>query len=416
MNICRGKALHTWPFMFILAVFFLTSLLMTGWSLSVRAASKTTDDDVSLGLLIQSALEKNQELVSAAATAQRYNIRIPLLDKLSDPLLAFYYLDFPVGNISSGWTARENQEKAGPATKVNVRSVRGKILTGRDMVENQALWYDYLSEDLILQVTSRVRQNFYRLYFLDKIIVVTEQNLITLDSLIESSNASYAVGKVRQKDVLRAQAERYQLQADLVRLQQERFSAESTLNYLANQPIGTSMVPLLEHELTSDNLPEMHYTGINLISGLYNHRPLIKGYQALGGRFKAMRGMAQMYFNREVRDEAMFEADSGFRAIKAKGTDFYTNLIADMLITLGDLEKNRKLAKLYGRVIVPQGRQTFEAVLADFRVGGEDFAVILKALLDLNKDQVVYYQTLLDYMINMARLEELSGVSLNEEL
>jgi len=329
--------------------------------------------------------------------------------------LAFYYLDFPMGNISSGFTARENQEKAGPGSKVTVASVRGAILTGRDMVENQALWYDYLSADLILQVTSQVRKNFYQLYFLDKIIAVTEQSLKTLDSLIETSGASYAVGRVRQKDVLRAQAERYQLQAELLRLRQKRVATATTINYLTGRSSSQKVELKLAEELHSDNLPEMSLTFIDLISGLYNHRPLIKGYQALGGRFKAMRGMVQMYFNREVQTEAMFEADSGLRAIKAKGTDFYNSVISDLQIALSDLEKNKELAKLYDRVIVPQGRQMVEVGLSDFQVGGEEYAVVLKAVLALNKDQNLLYQALSDYMVIMAQLEELSGVSLNQD-
>jgi outer membrane protein TolC len=378
-------------------------------------AATEADSEVSLDLLIKEALKGNQQLISAAAQAQRYNIRIQVVDYLTDPFLAFYYLDFPIGNISSGYTEPENQEKnerlAMPEEKIE--SVRGSILTGLDMVENQALWYDFLSEDLILQVTSQVRENFYRLYFLDRIISVNEQSLRTLDHLIEASNANYAVGTVRQKDVLRAHTERYQLQAELIRLRQQRIATESTLNYLSARPLGKPLSPLILTELTYDRLPEMEKSVTDLISGLYKKRPLGKGYQALGGRFKAMRGMVQMYFQREVQTEAMYEADSGYRAIKATRADFYSSVIAELQTTFADLEKNRELARLYDRVIVPQDRQSFEAGLADFRVGQEGFLTVLKLLLDLNKDQTQYYQSLADYMIALARLEGLSAVELN---
>lgn len=377
------------------------------------AAADTSETDVTLEALIEGALSGNQQLVSAAAQAQRYNIRIPLVDSLTDPFLAFYYLDFPLGNISSGYTEPDNQAKAAAPTKVDIEAVRGAILTGRDMVENQALWYDYLSADLVLQVTGEVRENFYRLYYSDRIIAITEQSLMTLDNLIEASSASYAVGRVPQKDVLRAHVERYQLQAELIRLRQQRLATESTLNYLSARPMGKPLAPRLDPEFTHDSLPEMSLSVTDLISGLYQHRPLVKGYQALGGRFKAMRGMVQMYFNREVQTEAMYEADSGYRAIKAKGADFYNSTVSDLKTTAADLEKNRELAKLYGRVIVPQGRQSFEAGLADFKVGNESFLTLLKLLLDLNKDQTNYYRALADYMVDLTKLEKLSGIALN---
>jgi outer membrane protein TolC len=378
-----------------------------------HATDNTASHATTLEILIDETLTGNQQLISAAAQAQRYNIRIPLVDNLTDPFLAFYYLDFPIANISGGFTERENQEKVGPAQKVNVKSVRGKILTGRDMVENQALWYEYLSEDLILQLTGQVRENFYRLYFLDRIIAVTEQSLVTLDGLIDSSSAGYSVGTLRQKDVLRAQIERYKLQAELIRLQQQRLEAENQLNYLAARPLGQPLKPHINMELTHEGLPELKHSDIDLISGLYQKRPLIKAYQALGGRFKAMRGMVQMYFNREVQTEAMYEADSGYRSIRAKGADFYNSTVANLKTTAADLKKSSELANLYGRVIVSQSRQSFEAGLADFSSGQESFSAVLNALLDLNRYQTLYFQSLADYMTDMARLEQLSGVPLN---
>ena len=404
------------PSMVQALVLFSVVILLAVWPLYVcQAAATATEQKVSVNQLIEGALKGNQQLISAAAQAQRYNIRIQVVDYLTDPFLAFYYLDFPIGNISSGYTEPENQEKGGPISmpKEKVESVRGSILTGLDMVENQALWYDYLSEDLILQVTAEVRENFYRLYFLDKIIAVNEQSLMTLDYLIEASNASYAVGTVQQKDVLRAQSERYQLQAELIRLRQQRIAIESKLNYLSARPLGKSLTPLLASELTFERLPEMRKTSTDLISGLYRKRPLGKGYQALGGRFKAMRGMVQMYFQREVQTEAMYEADSGYRAIKATGADFYSSTVSELQTTLAELEKSKELARLYGRVIVPQDRQSYDAGLADFRVGQESFQTVLKSLLDLNRDQTLYYQSLADYMAAMARLEGLSNVELN---
>jgi len=387
-------------------------LVLHGPLLSHAAPASPAIDTVEQ--LVEEALASNQQIISAKAKAQQYNTRIPLVDNLSDPFLAFYYLDFPIANISGGFTQTENQEKAKPALKVNTESVRGSILTGRDMVENQALWFDYLSEETTLQVVSSVKENFFRLYFLDKIIASNEQNLVFLDSVIEAIGARYSVGKESQSDVLRVQAERYQLQAELIRLQQRRLTIKNSLNYLTARPLGKPVSPAVKPELTHENLPKQQSTAIELSSTLYQNKPLIKGYQALGGRFKAMRGMVQMYFNREVQDEAMYEADSGYRSIKAKGTDYYNETIAELQTTVADIESNRELANLYGRVIVPQTHQAFEANLADFRVNQESYKTVLKTLLDLNKQQTLYYQALSDYMTGMAKLELLSGVNLNE--
>jgi len=393
--------------------FLLLSLMLLG-SPAYSAVDKEGD---SLAALLKDAREKNKQIAAAALQAQRYKTRIPLIENLTDPILSFYYLDFPIGNISSGWTAAENQEKADPGklVKFRARNRRESILTGLDMVEEQANWYKFLHQDQILKVSSEVRQNFYRLHYLKKIIVVSEQSLATLDGLIETSSASYGVGRVTQQKVLRAQGERYQLQAELIRLRQEQIDLETRLNYLAGRYAKQALNTRLELEFDSRNLPPLQYKVINLISGLYRNNPLLQGYQALGGRFKAMRGMVQMYFNREVRDEAMFEADSGYDAIAATGADYYNDLLAKLNSTASDLGTNRELAGLYERVIVPQRHQLFEAALADLQVGREDYALVLNALLDLNRDQIRYLQALRDYMVDLALLEEYSGLPLNPE-
>jgi hypothetical protein len=400
-SLCRGRSL--------------SFLLLFGFFLFFGTPARAAEEDtgVSLESLIAEAKVKNQRLVSAFEEAERFKLRIPLIQKVSDPLVGYYYIDFPLGNITQGWTAQENQEEIKPVAAIKATKGRGKILTGLDMVEDQALWYRYVYEDLILQVVSQVRQNYYNLYFLNQIIKVNEASLMTFDTLLETSQARYAVGRIRQTEVLAAQTERYRLQAELIRLRQKRLETESRLNYLSGRLATHEINPQLETAVDSDNLPELRYSVGNLISGLYKFKPMIKGYQALGARFNAMYSMIGMRFNVESRDEAKYEAHRGLRAISAREKDFYFELIADLNGTVGNLKKNRELAALYGKVMVPQDRQRFEASLADFRVGSAEFSAPLNALLDLNRDQNLYYQALADYMVDLARLEELSGIPLN---
>lgn len=395
---------------------FLFALCLVFAGGAVTQSGATASPEITLAQLLESALGNNQQLISADATTQRYNSRIPLVDNLTEPLLSFYYLDFPISNISQGVTERINQAQAGPAQKTNVRSVRGKIITGRDMVENQALWYEYAAADLRLQIARQVREAFYRIYFLDKITRVTQQSIVALDSLSQASSAQYAVGKIRQLDVLAIQNQRYEFKASLLELQKQRQELATQLNYLAARSPASPLEPVIAEGLEYADLAPPKYSSVNLISGLFNNRPIIKGYQALGGRFRAMRGMVQMYFSRDVRTEAMFEADSGLRAIKAEATDFYNKVSADIQTAMDNLTSNRELAGLYGQVLIPQARQLAQASLADFAVGRSDYRAPIEALLKLHRYQEKYYQSLADFQIDLARLEGLSGVPLNESV
>lgn len=383
------------------------------WSVPAPAAQPSpVPGAVSLKTLLESALTANQEYLSATAEAQRFNARIPLVENLDEELLAFYYLDFPVGNMSRGSTERINQARSEGQRSFKGRSVRGKILNGRDMVENQALWYQYLKEDTRLQLIRRIKQEFYRLYFHDRILAVTEQSLATFDGLIEVSQARYAVGKLPQKTVLGIQLERSLLYAKLLELRQKQVELAANLNYLAGRSVLNPLVPVSEVKLDHNHLPPLKQNATALSARLYHQRPLLKGYQALGARFRAMKMMVQMFFNREVRTEAMFEADGGFRAIRAKGADVYNKIMAELMKTSASLEKNQQLARLYGGVVLPQARQSYQANLADFKVGSEDSRPILQALLALQRYQVEYYQALASYMVDLSELEGLSGWAL----
>ena len=398
---------------------FSKALIILCVLVSLPVLSYSGDNDggvvgsVTLPELLESALSKNQQLISADASAQRYQTRIPLIDNLTEPLLAFYYQGFPVANMSGGTVEKVHQGSAGVATKHTGRSVRGKILTGQDMVENMALWYEYSAEDLRLQMTRQVREAFYRIYFLDRIIKVTQKSLVTLESLTEAGGTQYAVGNIRQKALLNIQKQRYLLTARLLDLEQQRQQWATTLNYLAARSVSAKIVPSIEGGLEYEDLIEPKYSVNNLISGLIHNRPLSKGYQALGARFKVMRGMAQMYFNRDVQTEAMFEADSGFRAMRAEGADFFNKTSADIQITLDNLNSYREQARLYGRVLVPQSRQIYQTNLADFKVGLGNYQETLDSLLDLDRFQVKYFEMLSNYQVDMARLEGLSGMVLN---
>lgn len=262
---------------------------------AVRAASPPSAPkaSVSLAELLEAAAVNNLQLISADAQVQRYNTRIALIDKLNEPLLAFYYLDFPVGNISLGEAERINQAQAGPATKVNTRSVRGKILTGRDMIENQALWFEYRAADLRLQVVSQVREAFFKLYFLDKTIIATENGIATLAELTQSAAAQYAVGNITQTDVLNLQEQRYRLKAELLEKQQQRRELATRLNYLAARPITSPLDPFLDKDLGYDGPcpAPLHCNQPDLRT--VSESPADERLPGPGRRFRAMRGMSK---------------------------------------------------------------------------------------------------------------------------
>jgi outer membrane protein TolC len=75
-------------------------------------------------------------------------------------------------------------------------------------------------------------------------------------------------------------------------------------------------------------------------------------------------------------------------------------------------DASAKVLKIYRDGLIPQATSTFQAGLAAYQVGQEDFQSLLDSFRDvLNLDRE-YWRTLADHEGALARLERLTGVSL----
>jgi hypothetical protein len=399
---------------------FLAFLLFLVCSLSTPSLAKeeaSGDGAATLAELIREIETGNQELLASEFSAKQFDSRIGLAIKLEDSLLAYYYLGFPARILREAEPPPLAKGES-PANRAVTETVRGRALFERStfmvkaMAENRAAWYRAVSDDLHLQIVRRIREDFFQLYFQDRIIAVTEKTLATLDNLLGISRERYAVGKLSQSDVLQVQTEKTLLIARLLELRQKRLALAANLNYLAGRDPAAPLQPVLIEDLAHDGLSEPPLSMPELTAFMKQNRPLVKGYRALVETFRIMRLMIPMYYNMALRQDGILEVDSGMRATRAEMADFQNKVSAELVVEWGELAKNLELAKLYGNVLLPQSRQIFEAGIADFEVGRADLRTPLQALITLNRYQSEYYQALADHRISLARLEAASAMPL----
>ena len=106
----------------------------------------------------------------------------------------------------------------------------GKLGAKGELAEQQALWYKGAWEDAKLQLTQKVKDAWYRLYYQDKAIGITQKNIDILDDFIRLTETRYEVGTGLQQDVLKAQVERSRLMDRLFTLRQQRTTVLADLN------------------------------------------------------------------------------------------------------------------------------------------------------------------------------------------
>ncbi len=75
-------------------------------------------------------------------------------------------------------------------------------------------------------------------------------------------------------------------------------------------------------------------------------------------------------------------------------------------------DSSAKVLTIYRQGLIPQATATFQAGLAAYQVGHEDFQSLLDSFLDVLNLDTEYWRTLADHESALARLERLTGVSL----
>jgi len=381
------------------------------------AALVPVQQSETLESLIEDARSKNLELMTAEFEAKRYSSRIDLAVNLDDSLLAYYYLGFPARILREA-TPSATAPEGTPETRTAKNTIRGRARFERsafmikEMTKNNAAWYQALRDDLYLQIVRQIREDYYQLYFQDRIIATTEKTLSTLNKLLDISEERYAVGDLTQKDVFQVQAEKSLILIQLLELRQERVALATNLNYLAGRDTTAPLSPTLGIDLSHTELKKISRTIPELTAYMALNRPLVKGYRSLAKTFDIMQLMIPMYFNRILRRDGLLEVESGMRAIKTELADFKSKVTAELVTEHSQLLKYLEQARLYGNALLPQIRQVLAANQADFLVGQTDLRTPLQTLITLNEYQIDYYQALANHQKSLAKLEAASAMSL----
>jgi outer membrane protein TolC len=409
-------------------------VLLFGTTTSVLGATPAA-----LDALVKEAIAANPDLQAARERWEMFEHKIVPAQTLDDPRLGFAFSNYPVDSLKDDET---------PMTGKDIQLSQmfpfpGKLGAKGEMAEQQALWYKGAWEDGKLQLAQKVKDAWYRLYYQDKAIAITQQNVDILDDFIRLTETRYEVGTGLQQDVLKAQVERSKLMDRLFTLRQQRFTVLADLNTLLSRPSTSPMNPAEALDMTP---VEPSLEALQELSR--QKRPLYGSYQSLIDRFESQRKLARLDYNpdfnvwagyrlreevdgdpvpgtdfvsagvsinlpiwRQKRSEAVAEAESGIRMARRQYDDFRNRVHFTISDAYAQMEKNRDLTALFKTGIIPQAQQTFEASLAAYQVGDVDFLNLLDSLLTLYRYEIDYHRVLADYQRNVAQLEAAAGAS-----
>jgi len=418
----------------------LTVLLMIAllWAPLVAMADETLPLPDQLTQLVAEAQLNNPELLAAKARWEMAGHQVAPAQALDDPVLGVGFSNYPVDSLRADRTPMSGNE-----IKLSQNlPFPGKLAAKGEIAGQQAAWSQAIYEDAVLQLSRKVKESYFKLYYLDRALEVTDENLAILANFVSLAKTRYEVGSGLQQDLLKAQvAQSKQLDRQLM-LRQQRQSALADFNRLLGRPSGT---PLLV-PAGDPGLEPPAYDAEQLKTSARVQRPMFASYLAMIRRYESQRKLARLdswpNFNlwasyrfrdddladggtdfvsagfavtlplwREKRVEQVAAADSGILMARRQLEEFANQLDAGIDDSYAQLERNRSQAELYATGIIPQSQQSFEASLAAYAVGKVEFLSLLDSLMNLYNVRLDRLRALADYQKNLAQLEAAAGVS-----
>jgi outer membrane protein, heavy metal efflux system len=292
-------------------------------------------------------------------------------------------------------------------------------------------------------VLDELKATYFQLAYLSKTLAILEEDGKLLKQVEQAADARYRSGMGTQQDVLQAQIQKTKLLREIAMHHLQVGKLEAQLKQLLNRSQESPDIQtadLLETPLVQ--------TYADLVAAAQVQNPEIASAQKLIERQSLQVDLARkdfypdfnvqymwqrtdpaqfrayymlsvgikvpIYRNRKQRPElAQAEAEK-LRA----GSELQVQsqqLAGDLRSQYVIVQQTSELLKIHREGLSPQARAEFQSGLASYQSGKQDFQALLTAFLDVLHLDEDYWQNIAEYETAIARLEQLTGLSLQVE-
>ncbi|MCZ7626999.1 MAG: TolC family protein [Candidatus Methylomirabilis sp.] len=389
----------------------------------------TLEAGADLGELLAEALKSNPEILAARKAVEAAQARIIQARSLDDPELNIESWMIPLNQPT-------NMNKAN-THMVNLRQrlpFPGKLrLKGEVATQEQAMaTARYRAKER--EIIADVKKGYADLFMADRDLQITQEQLDLLERILKTAEVRYAVGKVAQQDVIKAQVEQSDLLNRLILAEQARQSAEAKLNTLLNRPADFPIGRTAEHEpssmpfeqadlykLTLDSSPQLQEAASGITQAERAHELAVRNQRypdfmlGLGywyapqadfqHTYSAMLTFTIPFFWTKARHDKEVEEASA-QIARAEASHRAVKNLAFLEIRDNLLKSNaaRKSVTLYRTGLLPQAELSLEAAEAAYKTGRLEFTGLLEAERALREVRLGYYRALVALEQSLADL------------
>jgi len=405
---------------------------------SARAQNAAAGEPAKLADLLTEA-EKNNPQIQAARHAWESAKQVPTqLATLPDPQVVVQQMNVGSPRPFAGYSNSDfayfgvgfSQDIPYPGKL----RLRGEI-AGKDADATQQQ-----VESVRRAVLATVKMTYFQLGYLARRQKILDEDSQLLQQVEQAAEVRYRSGMGNQQDVLQAQLERTKLLREITMNQLESGKVQAELKNLLNRSQAS---PEIETAALFESTPAYNFD--QLLAEAKVNNPDLAGMQKMVERQGLQLDLAKKDFYPDFNVQGMWQRTdpSQYRAYyqftvgmripiyrsrrqrpelaqaesdRDRAKTEYEMQSQQTAFQLRQqfisAEKSAELLKIYREGLLPQARAELQAGMAAYQSNRQDFQALLASFLDVLKLDEGYWQTLSEHETALARMEEITGVTL----
>jgi outer membrane protein TolC len=383
--------------------------------------------------------EKNNPQIEAARQGWQAAKQVPTqASTLPDPQFTLQHLSVGSPRPFAGYT---NSDFAyiGLGVTQDI-PYPGKLHLKGEIAKREADVSQQHVETVRRAVLAQAKASYFQLAYLSKTLAILESDGELLKQVEQAAEARYRSGKGTQQDVLQAQLQKTKLVREIVMHHLEVGKLEAQLKQLLSrpqdspdiEPAGLTETPLLQNyqellaaakaqnpelaasqkmidkqSLQVDLARKNFYPDFNVQYMWQRTDPTqFRAYYMLSFGVRV-----PIYRSRKQKPELAQAQSEELRArseLEAQSQQVASELRAQYVV----VQQTAEMLKIHREGLAPQARSAFQSGLASYQSNKQDFQAVLTAFLDVLHLDEEYWQNLAEYETAIARLEQITGLSL----
>ncbi|WP_084685449.1 TolC family protein [Methylotuvimicrobium alcaliphilum] len=393
---------------------------------------------LTLEAALATALQNNPNLARIKAAAEALAAVPSQAGTLPDPVIGFNVMNLPVDHFD---TRKE------PMAQIGFGISQAIPFPGKLALREQAATYEaqaaaYNEDEWRLSLLSDVKTVWWQMFYLDRLLEITDNNRILLQQLVDIAGTKYEVGEGLQQDVLLAQLELSKLLDRKIKINGMRANASASLNALLNRPSNDAVklpakVPLQLPEIYDDRvLYQLAETNRPLLASERERinaarskldlakKEMLPDFNvnaAYGARDNMPDGtrrsdllsfgisMNVPIFYAQKQAQGVSQSTSELMRERYALQDQWNGVRKQISQAGNDYRRAKEQVLLYETGILPQAQQTVASMLAGYQVNKVDFLNLIRSQITVYDYEAQYWQAFAEANQALAQLVAATG-------